>query len=68
MLAAQGFGNALAAIFQEAQNIDEKTMMLQYLSTLRDIGSSPATKFVVPMELTSLMQQFSTKFIDDGKK
>jgi regulator of protease activity HflC (stomatin/prohibitin superfamily) len=68
MLAAEGYGNALAAIFKEAQNIDDKTMMLQYLTALREIGSSPATKFVVPMELTSLMQQFSAKYIDDGKK
>jgi regulator of protease activity HflC (stomatin/prohibitin superfamily) len=57
-LRAQGFAMALHAIFDQAQHVDDKTMALQYLDTLRAVGASPSTKFVVPMELTSLMQQF----------
>jgi regulator of protease activity HflC (stomatin/prohibitin superfamily) len=57
-LRAEGFGMALHAIFDQAQHVDDKTMALQYLDTLRAVGASPSTKFVVPMELTSLMQQF----------
>jgi len=59
-LRAQGFAMALHAIFNQAKHVDEKTMALQYLDTLRTMGTSPSTKFVVPMELTSLMQQFVT--------
>ena len=31
------------------------TMTLQYLEALKQIGTSPSTKFVVPMELASLL-------------
>jgi hypothetical protein len=34
-------------------------MSLQYLDALKAIGASPATKFVLPMELTTLMRSFS---------
>jgi hypothetical protein len=30
-------------------------MSLQYLEALKQIGSSPSTKFVVPMELANLL-------------
>jgi hypothetical protein len=30
-------------------------MSLQYLEALKQIGSSPSTKFVVPMELSNLL-------------
>ncbi len=56
-LRAQGFATALQLIYGEAKNVDEKTMALQYLQALRDVGASPSTKFVLPMELTGLMQQ-----------
>jgi regulator of protease activity HflC (stomatin/prohibitin superfamily) len=59
-LRAQGFATALQAIYSEAKNVDEKTMALQYLDALRDVGASPATKFVIPMELTGLMHQVAT--------
>ena len=55
LLQAQGRAAALQALIEEAQNLDEKTMMLQYLDALREVGSSPSTKFVLPMEVTSLV-------------
>jgi regulator of protease activity HflC (stomatin/prohibitin superfamily) len=55
LLQAQGRAAALRALLAEARNLDEKTMMLQYLDALREVGSSPSTKFVVPMEVTSLV-------------
>ncbi|MFN8529307.1 MAG: SPFH domain-containing protein [Anaerolineae bacterium] len=58
LLLAQGRAAGLQALFNEARDLDEKTMMLQYLDTLRSVGASPSTKFVVPMELTSLMGRF----------
>jgi hypothetical protein len=35
--------------------VDANTMSLQYLDALKTIGSSPSTKFVVPMELANLL-------------
>ncbi len=58
LLLAQGRAAALDALFREAKDIDDKTMMLQYLDTLRSVGTSASTKFVVPMEITSLMERF----------
>jgi hypothetical protein len=48
-------------------------MSLQYLEALKQIGSSPATKFVVPMELTGLLSKVTglaeSSFGEgDGKK
>lgn len=63
LLKAQGYSKALEAIYEEARKIDDKTMLLQYLDTLREVGSSESTKFVVPMEVTNLMQQFSNAFV-----
>ncbi len=53
--AAQGFAAALRRILEVAGDVDKTTMTLQYLETLKQIGSSPSTKFVVPLELTSLL-------------
>ncbi|MFZ4828017.1 MAG: SPFH domain-containing protein [Phototrophicaceae bacterium] len=55
---AQGYAAALKSISEEASLIDERTMMLQYFETLQKIGTSPSTKYVVPMELTKMMQDF----------
>jgi hypothetical protein len=49
----------LEAIYSEARNVDPNTMTLQYLETLKEVGASPATKFVLPMEITSLMTRMS---------
>ena len=40
---------------RRAQTVDANTMSLQYLETLKQIGSSPSTKFVIPMEFTNLL-------------
>jgi regulator of protease activity HflC (stomatin/prohibitin superfamily) len=62
LLRAQGFAKALEAIYNEASKIDANTIMLQYLDTLRTIGASPSTKFVIPMEVTSLMKDLTGVF------
>jgi hypothetical protein len=33
-------------------------MTLQYFETLKDMGASPATKYIFPMEFTSLLDSF----------
>lgn len=65
-LKAQGFAKALDAIFASAQNVDQKTMTLQYFDTLKSVGMSPSTKYIFPMEFTSLLDNFLGK--DSGKK
>ena len=73
ILRAEGFSMALSKIFEVAKTIDANTMSLQYLETLKQIGNSPSTKLVVPMELAGLLSKV-TGLADesfregDGKK
>jgi regulator of protease activity HflC (stomatin/prohibitin superfamily) len=73
ILRAEGFSLALGKIFEVAKTIDANTMSLQYLETLKQIGNSPSTKLVVPMELAGLLSKV-TGLADesfregDGKK
>ncbi|HXR26475.1 MAG TPA: SPFH domain-containing protein [Candidatus Baltobacteraceae bacterium] len=59
ILNAEGFSQALERIFNAAKGVDSKTMSLQYLEALKAIGASPATKFVVPLELTQMLAPFA---------
>ena len=59
LLRAEGYSSALEKIFVAAKKIDQKTMTLQYFETLKDMGASPATKFIFPMEFTSLLENFT---------
>ncbi|HIQ04585.1 MAG TPA: SPFH/Band 7/PHB domain protein, partial [Anaerolineae bacterium] len=58
ILQAEGFSLALEKIFNVARTIDDKTMSLQYLETLKAMGAGPATKFVFPLEFTNLLRPF----------
>ena len=59
ILRAEGFSNALNKIFEVASTVDEKTMRLQYLDTLKQVGASPSSKVVAPMELSGLVATFT---------
>jgi regulator of protease activity HflC (stomatin/prohibitin superfamily) len=68
-LRAEGFSMALDQIFRVAQTVDAKTMGLQYLETLKALGASPATKFVLPLELTRLLGtlgEITSRSMTDG--
>jgi regulator of protease activity HflC (stomatin/prohibitin superfamily) len=52
---AEGFALALKQIYQSAKGLDANTMTLQYFDALKQLGASPATKFVLPMELSGLL-------------
>jgi regulator of protease activity HflC (stomatin/prohibitin superfamily) len=54
-LRAEGYAAALRQIQAVAKDADANTMLLQYLDTLKQIGASPSTKFVVPAELTGML-------------
>ena len=56
ILRAEGYALALQKIFETAKGLDANTMSLQYLDALKNIGMSPATKFVFPMEFTSFLK------------
>ena len=57
-LKAQGYAKALDHIFASAQAIDQKTMTLQYFETLRVLGQGASTKYIFPMEFTSMIENF----------
>jgi regulator of protease activity HflC (stomatin/prohibitin superfamily) len=55
ILSAEGFSLALQRIYEVARGLDSNTMSLQYLDALKVLGSSDSTKFVIPMEFSSLL-------------
>ena len=59
LLRAEGFSAALDKIFEIAQTIDQKTMTLQYFETLKEMGTSPSTKFIFPMEFSQFIERFT---------
>ena len=60
-LRAEGFSVALKEIWEAANKVDQNTMTLQYFEALKQLGASPSTKFVFPMEFTSLLENFIKK-------
>jgi regulator of protease activity HflC (stomatin/prohibitin superfamily) len=58
LLRAEGFSSALNQIYSVAQTVDQKTMTLQYFDTLKALGASPSTKYIFPMEFTSMISNF----------
>ena len=65
ILRAEGFSQALERIYAAAHQIDEKTMALQYLDALKQLGASPSTKFLIPTEFTRLAEQIGG-YVDRG--
>jgi regulator of protease activity HflC (stomatin/prohibitin superfamily) len=58
LLRAEGFAAALDRIFSIAKGIDQKTMTLQYFEMLKILGTSPSTKYIFPLEFTSMIENF----------
>lgn len=56
LLRAEGFAMALEKIFSVAHHVDSKTMSLQYMETLKQLGGASSTKILFPMELTGLLR------------
>ena len=55
ILRAEGLAAGLERISTVGRELDPTTLRLQYLETLKDVGTSPSTKIVVPMELGGLV-------------
>ncbi len=58
LLLAQGFADALTRISEAAEKIDQKTMTLQYFEALKKLGEGASTKFIFPLEFTSMIENF----------
>ncbi len=61
LLRAEGYQKALEAIFEAAKQLDQNTMTLQYFDTLKSMAANPSTKYIFPMEFTSLLSDFVKK-------
>jgi len=51
ILRAEGLAAGLETIFAVGKGLDRNTMQLQYLETLKSVGTAASTKIVVPMDL-----------------
>jgi len=58
LLRAEGYANALEKIFEVANTVDSQTMTLQYFETLKTMSANPATKYIFPMEFSSMLENF----------
>lgn len=71
ILRAEGFALALQKIYDVAQNVDVKTLSLQYLEALKALGTSPATKFIFPMEFERFLEplrDYAAQAFKQGQK
>lgn len=68
VLVAEGFSLALDKIYETAKTVDAKTMTLQYFDTLKAIGSSPSTKYIFPLELSTAVQSLTGMIGEAVKK
>lgn len=57
-LRAEGYAGALSKIDAIANKLDQHTVTLQYFETLKTMSANPATKYIFPMEFTSLLKDF----------
>jgi regulator of protease activity HflC (stomatin/prohibitin superfamily) len=58
LLRAEGFALALQKIFDTAKGIDQNTMTLQYFEALKSMGAGASSKFIFPLEFTSMVEKF----------
>jgi regulator of protease activity HflC (stomatin/prohibitin superfamily) len=65
ILRAEGFAEALTRIYNAASGVDQKTMALQYLEALKDLGAGAATKYIIPAEFTRFLEPI-TDFVADS--
>ena len=68
ILAAEGYSLALETINSIAQGIDPKTMSLQYFDTLKEMGEGESTKYIFPLEFTSMLRGFLQDNTNSGNQ
>jgi regulator of protease activity HflC (stomatin/prohibitin superfamily) len=60
LLHGEGFAMGLDKIYNVAKQVDANTLNLQYLDALKAIGASPSSKWILPLEVTSLLRPFAS--------
>jgi len=70
ILRAEGFALALDQINNTANHADPRTMTLQYLEALKQIGASASTKWIIPTEFAALAAPLAAfaRGPEDGEK
>ena len=58
VLRADGYSAALTKISEVARTLDKNTVTLQYFDTLKTMSANPSTKYIFPMEFTSMLGNF----------
>jgi regulator of protease activity HflC (stomatin/prohibitin superfamily) len=58
LLRAEGYSSALEKINVIAKDVDQNALTVQYFETLKTMSSGSSTKFIFPMEFTSLLGNF----------
>lgn len=66
ILRAEGFSEALDKVNAVAQNVEQKTMSLQYFEALKSIGDGASSKIIFPMEFTRFLGPLGNMFGVDG--
>ncbi|NTV53618.1 MAG: SPFH/Band 7/PHB domain protein [Candidatus Firestonebacteria bacterium] len=61
ILKAEGHAKALENIFAAAKLVDDKTISLQYLETLKVLGQGAATKYIFPMEFVDFLKPIAER-------
>jgi regulator of protease activity HflC (stomatin/prohibitin superfamily) len=61
LLRAVGYSAALDEIYKVAKTIDHQTLTLQYFETLKSMATGASTKYIFPMEFTSLLKDFTDR-------
>jgi regulator of protease activity HflC (stomatin/prohibitin superfamily) len=59
VLRAEGLAGGLKKVLAVSGDLDETTLRLQYLETLKLVGTSKATKIVLPMEVGGVLRGVS---------
>lgn len=66
LLRAEGFSSALERINSIGATLDQRTLTLQYFDTLNRLGAGASTKYIFPMEFTSLIGGFMKNRQEDN--
>lgn len=67
VLNAEGYSQALENIYKAAKGVDANTITLKYFETLKEMGANPSTKYIFPMEFTSMLKDFIEKREKESK-
>ncbi len=68
MLRAEGYASAIRTIADVARTLDANTMTLQYYDVLKALGTSDASKWIIPVDLVRLGQFLSSNREGDEEK